>query len=188
MKTIKNTLLAAIILAGTSAFAQEYTADANESTLKWTGKKVSGKHWGMIDVKEGKFTVKDNKIASGEFVIDMTTITVDDLDGEWRDKLVGHLNSDDFFSTDKYKTATIKITESEKFENGVATVKGNLTIKGKTHPVTFDVKKDGNSYSTTVTVDRTLYDIRYGSGKFFENLGDNMIDDNFTLEVNIKTI
>jgi polyisoprenoid-binding protein YceI len=187
MKTIKTTLLALLVLAGTSVFAQDYTVDANKSQLKWTGKKVSGEHYGMINIKEGTFTVKDKAIVSGTFVIDMTTITNDDLEGDWNAKLVGHLNSDDFFSTASYKTATLKISEGGKFKNGVATVKGDLTIKGKTHPVSFEVKQDGSTFSTTVVVDRTLYDIRYGSGKFFDNLGDNMIDDNFTLEVKIET-
>jgi polyisoprenoid-binding protein YceI len=188
MKTIKNTLLVAILIAGTTLFAQDYKVDASKSTLKWTGKKVSGEHYGMISLKEGSFNIDENKITSGKFVIDMTTITCDDLQGEWNEKLVGHLNSDDFFSTEKFKTAKLEVTESGKFKNGVAAVKGNLSIKGQTHPVSFNVTKDGSSYKTTVTVDRTLYGIKYGSGKFFDNLGDKMIDDNFILEVKINTI
>ena len=187
MKTVKNTLLVALLFAATTLFAQDFKADASKSSLKWTGKKVSGEHYGMINLKEGVFTVKGDKIASGKFVIDMASITVDDLEGEWRDKLTGHLNSDDFFSTAKYKSATLEITEGSKFKGDVATVKGNLTIKGITKPVSFKVKRDGKKYTSTVVVDRTLYDIRYGSGKFFDNLGDKMIDDNFTLEVNIQT-
>ena len=187
MKTIKNTLLVTLLFATTVVFAKDFKADASKSSLKWIGKKVSGEHYGMITLKEGMFTVDGDMITKGKFVIDMTTITVDDLEGEWRDKLVGHLNSDDFFGTDKHKTATIEITESTKFKGDVATVKGKLTIKGITKPVSFDVKRHDNKYTSTVTVDRTMYDIKYGSGKFFDNLGDKMIDDNFTLEVKVYT-
>lgn len=105
-----------------------------------------------------------------------------------RQKLVGHLNSDDFFSTSNFKTATLVISSATKFSNGVAQVKGKLTIKGITHPVNFDVKQSGKTYTAKVNVDRTLYDIRYGSGKFFDNLGDNTIDDIFTLDVAITTL
>jgi len=62
-----------------------------------------------------------------------------------------------------------------------------LTIKGITHPVEFEAKQTGNKFSAVISVDRTLYNVRYGSGKFFSNLGDNMISDEFTLEVELQT-
>ncbi len=188
MKTIANSILMAVLLIGSSAFAQDLKVDLSTSTLKWTGKKIGGAHNGQITLKEGSLKIADNQIVSGTFVIDMTTITCDDLTGEWKEKLVGHLNSDDFFSTSNFKTATLVISSATKFNNGVAQVKGKLTIKGMTHPVSFDVKQTGKTYTATVDVDRTLYDIRYGSGKFFDNLGDNTIDDIFTLDVKVATL
>lgn len=187
MKTLKNTLIAVLTILSTSIFAQDYTANIEKSSLKWTGKKVTGEHYGTISLNNGSFTIKGDKIAKGEFVINMTSITVDDLEGEWKDKLTGHLHSDDFFGTANYPTAKLVVNESSKFNDGVATVKGTLSIKGQSHPVTFNVKKNGTTFSATIVVDRTLYDIRYGSGKFFDNLGDNMIDDEFTLEVKLVT-
>ena len=185
MKTLKNTFLVALLVAGASLFAQEYQIDAGKSSVKWTGKKVTGEHTGNINLKSGEFTIEKNKIISGVFVIDMTTITNTDLEGEWHDKLVGHLNSDDFFGTSSFPTAKLEVTESSKFKAGVSSVKGNLTIKGKTHPVSFDVKQDGEIFTASVSVDRTLYDIKYGSGKFFDDLGDKMIDDTFLLEIKL---
>jgi len=160
--------------------------NTSKSELKWTGKKVSGEHWGYINLKDGSILIEDNKIVSGEFNIDMTTITCKDLeDAEWNGKLVGHLKSDDFFSVDKFNVATLKILKSSSFENGFTTIKGELTIKGITKPVSFKATKIENGYMATITIDRTLYDVRYGSGKFFDNLGDNMISDDFVLDVKI---
>lgn len=189
MKNLKLSVLVAIIAISSASFAQDLTVNAAKSSLKWTGKKVTGEHTGFINLKEGKFTVKSNKITSGTFVIDMTTITNTDLtDAEWNQKLVGHLKSDDFFGVEKFPTSTLVITESTPFKNGESTAKGKLTIKGITNPVSFVVKQDGKTYSSTLIVDRSLYDVRYGSGKFFENLGDKTIYDEFTLEVKIVVL
>jgi polyisoprenoid-binding protein YceI len=111
---------------------------------------------------------------------------VKDLEaGEWHDKLVGHLKSDDFFGVEKFPTSELIITESAPFKNNEATVTGKLTIKGITHPVTFKAVKVGTGYTALITVDRTKYDIKYGSGKFFDSLGDKMIYDEFTLDVKL---
>jgi polyisoprenoid-binding protein YceI len=187
MRKIAFLTASLLFLAGTLATAQEIKADAGKSVVSWTGKKVSGKHYGKISLKEGAFTIKDNKIAAGKFVIDMNSITCEDLTGDSNGKLVGHLKSDDFFGTAKFPLSTLVVTGSEPFKNNVALVTGTLTIKEASHPVSFTVKKEGNNYVTTMAVDRTLYNVKYGSGKFFQNLGDNMIDDNFILEVKIVT-
>lgn len=185
MKNLKTYFLALTVLIAFSAYSQDFTANTSSSTVKWTGEKVTGTHYGHIKIKEGTLKVKKNTIESGMFAIDMTTISCDDLEGEWHDKLIGHLKSEDFFGVDKHPVSTLKITSPASFKNGEAEVKANLTIKDKTHPVTFKAKKDGSSYTATIVVDRTLYDIRYGSGKFFDNLGDKTISDEFTLEVKL---
>src|SRR5690606_22867425 len=122
----------------------------------------------------------------------MTSIIVEDLkDPEYNGKLVGHLKSDDFFSVDKFPVATFKITSVKPTNKNLGTheVTGNLTIKGITHAVKFPATiefKDGLATAKgKLKVDRTKYNIRYGSGKFFENLGDKMIDDNFEIELNV---
>lgn len=156
--------------------------DTSKSELKWTGTKVTGKHFGKVKFKEGELDFEDGKIEDGEFEVDMTSITVDDLEGEWADKLVGHLKNDDFFSVDKYKTAKLDIDKAV-LKGDTYTFTGKLTIKGKTNPVSFDAKKvDDKKYSGKLVFNRTKWDIKYGSGSFFEGLGDKMIHDDVTLE------
>lgn len=184
MKKI-STLLAILFIAVTVS-AQDYNVNTEKSELKWNGKKVTGEHWGYMSLKDGAFTIKDNKIVKGTFTIDMTSMTCEDLeDPKWNKKLVDHLKSDDFFSVDKFPSATLQITESTAFKGNEATVKGTLTIKGITHPISFTAVKSGNMYNANIKVDRTKYEVKYGSGKFFDNLGDNMIYDDFTLDVKI---
>ena len=190
MKIMKKvlTLFTLIALIGASTVsAQSLKVDVKNSTLNWTGKKIAGSHTGTIALKEGTMMVENNRITKGNFVIDMTTLVDTDLQGEWKEKLEGHLRSDDFFSVEKFKTSVLEVTKASEFTSGSAEVEGKLTIKGMTHPVKFSVMKDGSSYMASVKVDRTLYDIKYGSGKFFSNLGDNMIDDYFVLDVKIVT-
>lgn len=182
----KINLLLAILLIGFTAVAQQFTVNTSESELKWTGKKVTGEHWGFIKLKDGTLTLKDDKTIAGIFHIDMSSINCKDLeDAEWNGKLVGHLKSDDFFGVENFPIATLTITKSSSLIENAADVTGDLSIKGITHPVTFKVIKTETGYSSSINIDRTKYDIRYGSGKFFDSLGDNMIYDDFVLDVKI---
>jgi polyisoprenoid-binding protein YceI len=163
-----------------------FAISAENSELLWTGKKVTGKHYGNIQISEGQVELENGLVAAASFTVDMTTLTVTDLeDAELNAKLRGHLFSDDFFSIETHPTATFVLTSSEG-----NTVTGDLTIKGLTNPVSFPVTvtetEAGVVVSGTMKVDRTLYEVRYGSGKFFENLGDNMISDEFTLDFAIQ--
>lgn len=182
----KLTLLVVAFAVTVGAFAQSSKFDASKAEIKWTGKKVSGEHWGYVSLKSGALEVKNDKVVSGKFVMDMTTINVKDLEpGEWNDKLTGHLRSDDFFAVDKYATAELVINQGGAFVKNEATLNGKLTIKGVTHPITFKAVKSANGYTAKITVDRTKYGIKYGSGKFFDSLGDKMIYDEFTLDVKL---
>jgi polyisoprenoid-binding protein YceI len=186
MKTIKTLLASVMIMATLGLFAQNMKVDTKNSTLKWHGEKVTGEHFGNIQLKDGWFKWKDDRIADGQFTIDMRTITNTDLtDEEYNTKLVNHLKSDDFFGVEKHPTATLKIKGSEKFENNKAVVKGDLTIKDITHPVEFTAQKDGSWFLAEIVVDRSKYDVRYGSGSFFDGLGDRLIYDDFTMTVKI---
>lgn len=116
----------------------------------------------------------------------MKSITNDDLKNqELNKKLVNHLKSDDFFSVNRHPTAKLILSGSGSLENKEVDVLGNLTIKGKTHPVSFKGKKNGNIFTATIVVDRAKYDVRYGSGSFFENLGDKLIYDDFIIDVKL---
>ena len=110
----------------------------------------------------------------------MNTITCTDLkDDGYNQKLVGHLKSDDFFGVDKYPTANFKVTKSTSFKNGKATLTGNLTIKGITQKISFEVTKIKNVFTANLDIDRSKYNVRYGSNSFFDSLGDAAIDDIF---------
>lgn len=189
MKKIKPILTLAIILITTGLFAQSLKVDTKASKLKWHGEKVTGEHDGEIKLKEGWLSWNNDKLTSGEFIIDMSSITNSDLeDAEYNTKLVNHLKSDDFFGVEKFPTAKLEIKSSEKFSNGKAKVKAHLTIKDITHPIEFDAQKNGYWFMAEIVVDRSKYDVRYGSGSFFDNLGDKMIYDDFTMTVKIATM
>ncbi|WP_298223770.1 YceI family protein [Flavobacterium sp.] len=169
------------------AQTQGKNIDVAKSTIKWTGKKVTGQHEGTINFKEGTLLFKNNKLERGKFTVDMNSIAVTDLKaGEGKEKLEGHLKADDFFGTDKFATASIMFTKVTPKANGVYTVTANLKIKEKTNPVTFDITVKGNTATANLVVDRTKYDIKYGSGSFFDNLGDKAISDNFDLAVSLQ--
>jgi len=161
----------------------------DESTIAWVGHKVTGEHNGTIGIKDGSLTINDGMLAGGTITIDMTTITDLDQQGAGKTKLENHLKSDDFFGVETYPTATLTITKVNTAGNGKYTITADLTIKGITNPVTFDalVKNDTKQITATadIKVDRTLYNVRYGSGKFFDNLGDKAIYDVFDLNVKL---
>jgi len=185
MKTLLISLLV-ITLSASTLNAQTYMADVKNSTLKWHGEKVTGEHFGTISLKEGMLEMMNDQISKGRFVIDMASITCTDLtDAGYNAKLVGHLKSDDFFGVAKHPEAVIEILKSTRFVNNEVTVDANLTIKNITHPITFKVKRDGMAYNAEIVVDRSKYDVRYGSGSFFDNLGDNMIYDDFSMTVRV---
>lgn len=186
MRTIKLTALIWALLAVVSVHAQTYVFDSAKSELKWTGKKVLGQHYGKINLSSGELTLANNRVKAGEFIIDMNSITNDDLPaGETNNMLVGHLKSDDFFGVAKYPTAKLVLRESSVLKDGKAIIKGSLTIKEKTHPIEFEGIQNGGTFTATLVVDRSKYDVRYGSSSFFQGLGDKVIYDEFTLEVKL---
>ncbi|PWD97824.1 YceI family protein [Marinilabilia rubra] len=159
--------------------------DLNKSELTWEAEKITGSHAGTIDLKSGSLVVSNGLIQSGEFVINMESIAVTDIEDEsTNQKLVGHLKSADFFDVENYATSKFVIDGSEKSGSSLK-VTGDLTIKGKTNPVSFEANSISGGYSAEIVVDRTLYDVRYGSTKFFDNLADKAIDDEFTINVQL---
>ncbi|NLO01085.1 MAG: YceI family protein [Bacteroidales bacterium] len=195
MKQMKSTvkIIGILFLNAILTFnlsASNYEIDKSESNVKWTGKKVAGTHYGTISLKKGKLEVQDGIIQSGIFEMDMNSIVNEDLNNvAMNKKLVGHLKSDDFFSVDNYPVSTLVIREVKVKSDKEQIFNGDLTIKGITKPVTFhaDVSNQNGKLTAkgTIEIDRTLYDIKYGSGKFFASLGDNMIYDTFSLDFSV---
>lgn len=189
MKTTKTLALVFLLSALTSTvFAENLAVNAAKSTVQWTGKKVTGEHTGTISIKDGSLMVEKGKLTGGKIVIDMKSIVDKDLtDPAWNAKLIGHLKSDDFFGVETYPTSELVITSVAGSPENY-TIAGNLTIKGITNPVTFNTtaSPDGKNYKGTITIDRAKYNIKFRSKSFFENLGDNLIYDDFTLDFNIQ--
>jgi polyisoprenoid-binding protein YceI len=167
----------------------------SESTVKWTGKKLTGEHFGKINISEGSLFVDGDQLSGGSFTIDMNTITVEDLTDAAQNKdLTDHLFSEDFFNVAQFNAANFEITGVEALAAADAagnthTISGNLTIKGITQGISFPAKVDNNeagiNASAKFNIDRTLWDIKYKSGKFFPELGDKVISDEIGIELNL---
>ncbi len=191
---IAMTMAAAIIGMAGMSFTKGKTADAagHGSSITWVGKKVTGQHSGTIDFKsvDMKFD-KSGVLTAANFEVDMTSIKCTDLEGDKAGKLEGHLKSDDFFGVESHPVASFSSTMVEHKGDGQYMIKGDLTIKGKSNPIEFRSQVSSHNGHTTakaeLVVNRTLYDVKYGSGSFFDGLGDNMIYDDFNLNINVHT-
>ncbi|WP_027001223.1 YceI family protein [Hugenholtzia roseola] len=185
-----SSLLAVALMAFAFTFkALEYKLDTQASKIHWRGEKVTGFHEGYIAAKSGSFKVEDGKVVGGSFVVDMNAITCTDLEGEYADKLIGHLKSDDFFSVAKFPTSKLEL-KSVVWQGGDNyKVTAALTIKDVTKEIKFPAvikHQEGEINATAqLTIDRTDYGVQYGSGSIFNSLGDKVIYDNFDLKINL---
>ena len=159
--------------------------DVENSKIKWIGEELSGKnHYGSLKFKKGSLNLNNGVIISGNFIVDMKTINVEDLQGGSKQRLEGHLRSDDFFSVEKFSEAIFE-TKSPAVVNkkeGIQTLNGNLTIKGITHPAKIEID---DNWSAKLVFDRSKYDVRFRSGNFFQNLGDKLIYDEIAINAKI---
>ncbi|MDZ4667721.1 MAG: YceI family protein [bacterium] len=199
----KYILTLAIAGLGLSAFANPpakkaeeatYSIDAAVSTFKWHATKVTGEHSGVAKFSNGSIQTIGNALKTAEINVDMTTIDATDLTGEYHDKLVNHLKSEDFFSVAKFNTATIKVKSAtaikgNKKDANNYTIVADLTIKGITQEISFPAIVVVNAHQVIVNADinvnRTKFDIRYGSKSFFEGIGDKAISDEFNVKVRV---
>lgn len=174
-----------------------FNLDLTNSKIMWIGKKVTGQHNGTIKLLNGKVYIDKGQLVGGSFEIDMNSIFVEDIkDAGQNAKLTNHLKSADFFNVTEYPVAKFEITsilQGQKQNQNVQidTIIGNLTIKNITKSIKFpaSVKIENDHLEATADfdLDRTEWDIKYGSGKFFENLGDKMINDLFNIKLNISS-
>ncbi|GAA4304169.1 YceI family protein [Aestuariibaculum suncheonense] len=189
-KTIKNLAVVALVAFTSFAFAnndvEKKAVKVESSTVVWKGYKVTGSHEGTVAIESGSLSFDGDKLVGGEFVIDMTTIGATDLEGEYKGKLDGHLKSDDFFGVEKFPTAKLVFTKVKAKGKNSYEVTADLTIKGKTNPVNFEISVYGNKATAALKVDRTKYDVRYGSTSFFDDLKDKAIYDEFDLVTDLQ--
>ena len=189
MTKIKSALAFSVAIFMVLAFTNPvkvdtYKVDTEASSIDWIGRKITGQHTGKIKISSGDLLVNGNAIKGGSFVMDMNSMNSDSQ------KLTGHLKTDDFFSVEKNPTSKFVITKVTGAGKDRINVTGDLTIKGITQSVSFPatVKKEGNAIvavAKNVMIDRSKFDIRYGSKSFFNDIGDKAIDDNFELGINL---
>ncbi|WP_282115920.1 YceI family protein [Cellulophaga baltica] len=193
---MKKNILSAVfaIVIATAATAgvnpingEKKTVKTTESTVTWKGYKFAGSHEGKIALQSGELLFDGDKLTGGEFVVDMASITVGDLAaGQGKEKLEGHLKADDFFGTENYATSKLVFTSVKATGKNSYDVSGDLTIKGITKAVSFDISVYGSKATATLKVDRTNYDIHYGSTNFTDTLKDKAIYDEFDLVVDLQ--
>lgn len=172
-----------------------YVVDTLNSKVEWKGYKVvksdNTSHFGGIKFESGEVTVKDDKLESGKFVVNMNTLASEDIkdDPESAQKLDGHLKNADFFDTEKFPTASFEITKVSEAPAGNdynTILDGNLTIKGITKPATFKANvKIANGElqvaSEQTDIDRTLYGV-----EFQVPAANGLIKNDITLQIKVK--
>ena len=190
LRTALVALAVVTLLSFTTPAPVKFKVDPKASTLVWTGKKVTRQHTGNVNITSGEITTEGKLVKQGTFEIDLTSLTVTDIKDEGSNaKLVGHLKNEDFFNVAKFPKSTFEVSSVTPKTGDEYLVKGKLTIKGITNDVEFPatIKNDGKKLTATakIIVDRTKYDIRYGSSSFFDNLGNKAISNEFELDLNL---
>lgn len=182
-----------------AAKADTLKVNTTSSVVNWEGSKPLGKHNGTLKLKSGYLVVKGKTITAGSFEIDLTTLTDLDLtDAKTSQMLIGHLSSPDFFDVKKFPVSVFKVTKVSPYVGKVLAdgskpthqISGLLTIKDKTRAVTFAAvvnfgKGSVEASAPSFTIDRTDFDLRYGSKKFFDNLKDKSINDEIGLKISL---
>ena len=193
MKKIILILIAGVCLQ--SAEIDTLWVNTIESKIEWVGRKITGEHNGNLSIAGGFLEIRNDSLIGGEILVNMQSITVLDIESpKWNKKLVDHLKSSDFFNTTEFPTARIEIIHSspipKKESKNPVKVSGKLDIKGIVNPIninTFAVVNDSIRFAKgTLEIDRTKWNIRYGSTSFFDDLGDKAILDIFLLNYSLS--
>ena len=187
----KKLLALLLIVFGSYSFTtvlnEKIGINVDKSKLSWKGFKVTGSHEGNLRFESGTLTfTEDGKLVDGTFLIDMKSMECTDLEGEYKEKLDGHLKSKDFFGTNEHPSATLQFKEITVSGKNSYRIKGDLTIKGITNSIEFDFSIYGKKATATLKIDRTKYDIKYGSSSFFDGLKDKAIYDDFDIKVDLE--
>lgn len=187
MKTIAlSAIMAFTSFSATAVDREKKAVNIETSEVTWKGYKVTGSHQGTIAIDSGALIFEEGKLIGGEFVIDMKSIVVTDLEGDYKGKLEGHLKSDDFFGVTNHPTSHLVFDKVTQTGKNAYEVTGDLTIKEKTNSITFTISIYGNKATASLKIDRSKYDVRYGSTSFFDGLKDKAIYDEFDLIADLE--
>lgn len=167
------------------------TIDPVQSVLKWKGDKIAGGgHHGVISIKSGEVTLDGANLVGGKLVVDMSSINDQDLEGEMKGKLEGHLKSPDFFDVEKYPEAVFEITGAQATNDSIYAISGNLQIKDVTKNITLNavVSSNNGTYTANVrafSIDRTNWNIVYGTSKIADKAKDAILKNEIEFEATI---
>jgi len=187
IKKIAATVIVAFMaFSFTTVEGEKKEIKVEKSKVAWKGYKVTGSHQGVIAIKSGHLNFNEDKLTGGGFIIDMSTITNTDLEGEYKGEIEGHLKSDDFFGVEKFSTASLIFTKVKSISKNSYKVTGDITIKGKTETILFNLSVYENKANVSLKIDRTKFDVRYGSTSFFDGLKDKAIYDEFDLVADLE--
>ena len=169
-----------------------YNVLEDSSQVLWECEWLGGaKHDGSVQLISGSIDISETSDVNGKFIVDLNSMKCFDLKNEFTNKkLIGHLKSDDFFDVANYPNAVLELVSGKNISGNEFKFNGNLTIKGRTHPVTFKgtVVENNSSYDADLKLifDRSKYDVRYRSASLFSDLGDRIIADDVKLTVKAK--
>ncbi|CAI8364657.1 MAG: Protein YceI [Flavobacteriaceae bacterium] len=165
---------------------EKETIDVSSAKIVWKAYKVTGSHEGTISLKSGKLNFINDELIGGDFKVDMNSILCTDLSGDYKNQLEGHLKSEDFFNSKNHPNSTLTFTKVKSINKNSYNIDAEITIKGKKETISFVISVYGNKATGVLKIDRTKFDIKYGSGSFFAGLGDNLIYDEFDLIIDIN--
>jgi polyisoprenoid-binding protein YceI len=182
----KNLIIITILLfSAYSIYAQDKSLNLETSNIRWYGEEITGKqHYGDLKFSSGNIQINNEVVTNGSFIVNMNSLTVEDLSGGGKKRLEGHLRSTAFFGVSDHPQASLSISSMVEIEGNSQILDGQLTIKGVTHPINFSLTlTPENNASAILVFDRSKYDVRFRSGSFFDELGDKLILDEIKLEV-----
>ena len=182
----KNLIIITILLCSAySIYPQDKSLNLETSNIRWYGEEITGKqHYGDLKFSSGNIQINNEVVTNGSFIVNMNSLTVEDLSGGGKKRLEGHLRSTAFFGVSDHPQASLSISSMVEIEGNSQILDGQLTIKGVTHPINFSLTlTPENNASAILVFDRSKYDVRFRSGSFFDELGDKLILDEIKLEV-----
>lgn len=177
-----------LICTTLSVNAQDKSLNIESSSIRWYGEEITGKqHYGDLKFSSGNIQINNKVVSSGNFIVNMNSLTVEDLSGGGKKRLEGHLRSSAFFGVSDHPQASLNISSMVDVDGDSQILNGELTIKGITHPINFSITLNSENNATAMLVfDRSKYDVRFRSGSFFDELGDKLILDDIKLEVALE--
>ena len=176
----------------------QYTIDAEASQVEWAGRNPNTRHIGTVDIAEGAIDIQGSAI-TGSIEINMNTIHNINLEGdELQPVLETHLKSDDFFFTKMFPKAVFTLKGAKRIEPGWVTapnyrVEGELNLRGVSAHLEFDATvvliEDGSlAMEAHFDIDRTRWNVIYGSTRFFEHLGMHKVFDLLSFQIHLVAV